>query len=169
MSLGQGIEFVAGHTLRRREQCLERRQETASDCVGPAWLVPAAHRIDRTHPAGDDQPIFASRRNRDTTACGWGRLAPAKPAIEVITDPELVPSRSLSVSSCEPFRDLVELGLSRGRNAMAIWQDLVSQYGHSNSRSTQGSACVIQDDFPACRRSPEQERKYTRTIPARRH
>ncbi len=45
------------------------------------------------------------------------------------------PSRSPSVSACEPFRDLIELGLSRGRNAMAIWQDLVDQHGFKSRRS----------------------------------
>jgi len=70
---------------------------------------------------------------------GWGRLTPAKPAIEVITDPAMdpevitdpgpPPGRSPSTSACEPFRDLIELGLSRDRNVMAIWQDLVDQHG----------------------------------------
>ena len=65
----------------------------------------------------------------------------AKPANEVITDfgaesavgvtapPEPQPGRSPSASSCAPYRDAIELGLSRGRNAMAIWQDLVDAYG----------------------------------------
>ena len=30
---------------------------------------------------------------------------------------------------CAPYRELIELALSRGRNAMAIWQDLVDQHG----------------------------------------
>jgi transposase len=34
-----------------------------------------------------------------------------------------------SASACEPFREIIELGLSRDRNAMAIWQDLVSDHG----------------------------------------
>ena len=67
--------------------------------------------------------------------------APAKPAKEVITDfgaelppktiaaPEPQPGRSPSASACEPYREAVELGLSRGRNAMAIWQDLVDTSG----------------------------------------
>jgi len=37
--------------------------------------------------------------------------------------------RSLSPSTREPYREQVELGLHRGRNAMAIWQDLVSDHG----------------------------------------
>jgi transposase len=65
----------------------------------------------------------------------------AKPAIEVITDfgaewagvasppPEPTPGRSPSFSACEPYRDAIEVGLSRGRNAMAIWQDLVDRSG----------------------------------------
>jgi transposase len=73
---------------------------------------------------------------------GWGR-APAKPANEVITDfgaesvtiavPEPVPGRSPSASACEPYRELIELGLSQGRNAKAIWQDLVDGYSFTAS------------------------------------
>ena len=56
--------------------------------------------------------------------------APAKPANEVITDfgaelavgaSEPQPDRSPSASACVPYREAIELGLSRGRNAMAIW------------------------------------------------
>ena len=65
----------------------------------------------------------------------------AKPAIEVTTGfgVELRgresenPSRHPSASACHPFQEAIELGLSRGRNAMAIWQDLVSEHGFSNS------------------------------------
>jgi transposase len=72
---------------------------------------------------------------------GWGRRAPAKPAIAVTTDfgaesagatvpaPEPQPGRSPSASACEPYREAIELGLSRDRNAMAIWQDLVDGHG----------------------------------------
>jgi len=42
--------------------------------------------------------------------------------------------RSPSVSACEPFQEAIDLGLSRGRNAMAIWQGLVSDYGFTSSR-----------------------------------
>ena len=68
---------------------------------------------------------------------------PPKPAIGVITDfgaglkvnttgaAEPRPGRSPSASACMPHRDAIELGLSRGRNAMAIWQDLVDASGFS--------------------------------------
>ena len=46
-----------------------------------------------------------------------------------ITAPKPQPGRNLSASVCEQYRDLIELGLSRGRNAKAIWQDLVDSHG----------------------------------------
>ena len=70
---------------------------------------------------------------------GWGRQQ-AKPAIEVSTDPgaekrppEVVPSpgRSPSDSACEPYREIIESALAKGRNAMAIFQDLVDGHGFS--------------------------------------
>ena len=74
---------------------------------------------------------------------GWGRRTPANPANEVITDfgaesvritvPEPPPSRSPSGSACEPYRELIELGLSRGRNGKAIWQDLVDTHSFTAS------------------------------------
>ena len=38
-------------------------------------------------------------------------------------------SRAPQASACEPYRELIEQGLRRGRNAMAIWQDLVDGHG----------------------------------------
>jgi transposase len=82
---------------------------------------------------------------------GWGRRAPAKPANEVSPEPEAaemappdskpanavspdsvpvpIPGRSPSASACEPFFDFIELSLSKGRNAKAIYQDLVDDHG----------------------------------------
>jgi transposase len=82
----------------------------------------------------------------------WGRGAPAKPANEVIPDSEAAkPASGLEVTSdsgavsasqtvnpqnlsasrsaCEPHRETIELGLSKGRNAKGIWQDLVDSSG----------------------------------------
>jgi len=67
----------------------------------------------------------------------WKREGKAKAAIEVITgfgaelsgtEPENSKAAG-SASACEPYREIIEVELSRGRNAMAIWQDLVSDYG----------------------------------------
>jgi transposase len=61
----------------------------------------------------------------------------SKPAIQVTTGfgvelrgPKAAKPSS-SRSGCEPFQEAIQLGLSRGRNARAIWQDLVSDYGFS--------------------------------------
>jgi hypothetical protein len=74
---------------------------------------------------------------------GWGKLDPAKPANEVITDfgaelPPLtiverkpIPHSSASISA--NYREAIELGLSHGRNAMAIWQELVDNQGFTAS------------------------------------
>jgi transposase len=74
---------------------------------------------------------------------GWGKLDPAKPANEVITDfgaelPPLtvverkpIPHSSASISA--NYREAIALGLSHGRNAMAIWQELVDNQGFTAS------------------------------------
>src|SRR5206468_130510 len=68
---------------------------------------------------------------------GWGRRAPAKPAIVTPDffapfsqkpDAPSAPSPP-SASVCEEYRELIEQGLARGRNGKAIWQDLVSDHG----------------------------------------
>ena len=46
------------------------------------------------------------------------------------------PKRVLSASACEPFREAIELGLSRGRDATAIWQDLVAENGFDGGYQT---------------------------------
>jgi hypothetical protein len=89
----------------------------------------------------------------------WGRRAPAKPANEVTTGSDAAkpanadevttgfgvelseseqktPKLAPSTSFCEPFRDPIELGLSRDRNAMAIWQDLMSESGFRGGYQT---------------------------------
>ena len=96
------------------------------------------------------------------TPGGWGRKAPAKaatsvtagsdsskPAIEVITGflPEArLPGQGGKRSSgaSEPYREMIELELSRGRNAMGIWQDLVDKHGFTSSIR------VFSDSYSSC-------------------
>ena len=62
---------------------------------------------------------------------------PASAAAEVTTDSDgaaagetaAQPGRNPSASACEAYREAIEVGLSRARNAKAIWQDLVDTYG----------------------------------------
>jgi transposase len=49
---------------------------------------------------------------------------------EVSADPVIrAATRAPSASACEPYRELIAEALSRGRNAVAIWQDLVDDHG----------------------------------------
>jgi len=107
-----------GWSLRRIEEATGVRRETASGYLSAAGVV-----------------VYLP---------GWGRRAPAKPAIQVTTDfiaafsqnSEPPKSRKSSPSTCEPYREQVDLGLRLGRNAMAIWQDLVSDHGFAGGYET---------------------------------
>src|SRR3989442_270681 len=123
-----------GWTLRRIEQATGVRRETAGAYLKAAGIA--------VRPSG-----------------GWGRRS-SKPANGVITDsadskpaneagvttdfirpfsekPSLqLPQPKPSASACEPYRETIELGLSQGRNAMAIWQDIVTGYGFSGGYQT---------------------------------
>jgi len=79
------------------------------------------------------------------TVAGVGRRSASKPAIRVATDfiqpfslkpPIALPPSRLSISECEPFRETIELELSRGRNAIGIWQDLVTDHGFTGAYNT---------------------------------
>jgi transposase len=120
LSEGKREQVIAlgrlGWSLRRIEKTVHIRRETVSGYLKAAGIP--------VRPPG-----------------AWGRRTPANPANEVITDfgaestPEnatgtgQLPGRSPSASACESWREVIELGLSRGRNAKAIWQDLVDDHG----------------------------------------
>jgi hypothetical protein len=57
------------------------------------------------------------------------------PAVATATRVEPQPGRSpsASASACEAYRAAIEVGLSRGRNAKAIWQDLVDAFGFAGA------------------------------------
>ncbi len=119
-----------GWSLRRIEKATAVRRETAA-----AYLKAAGVGV---RPPG-----------------GWGKKAPAKPANEVTTDPEPAkPANEVTTDSSvvaevkpaapeaphtatpsvsEPYRELIDLGLSRGRNAMAIWQEMVDRHGFTGA------------------------------------
>src|SRR5271165_5323262 len=138
-----------GWSLRRIQQTTRIRRETAS-----AYLKAAGIAVRPPSGWGRRAPKPANQVITDSGA--------AKPANEVITDSEVIadlnPSQrdevgarsgpkagrglrehsagadhSPSASACEAYREAIELGLSRGRNARAIYQDLVSEYGFAGS------------------------------------
>ena len=107
-----------GWTLRRIQAATGVRRETAGSYLKAAGLA--------VRPAGR-----------------WGH--PPKPAKELSTDPANPasavsidsepppwpprPERAPAASACEPYRELIELAIARGRQAMAIWRDLVDDHG----------------------------------------
>jgi transposase len=137
-----------GWSLRRIERETEVRRETIS-----AYLKEAG--VDLRPPRGRQLPAKAASPSEGVTPDsrpanpveeGAADLRPAKPAsgiAEVTPDSaaetpaqtaaptEPQPGRSPSASVCEAYRETIEVGLSRGRNAKAIWQDLVDACGFS--------------------------------------
>src|SRR5206468_1688564 len=101
-----------GWTLRRIQAATGVRRETAGAYLKAAGLA--------VRPAGR-----------------WGH--PPKPAIEVSTDPAPAsptpsvgpprPQRASAASAFEPYRELIELAVARGRNAVAIGRDLIDDHG----------------------------------------
>ena len=127
-----------GWSLRRIQKNTGVRRETAAAYLNAAKIAfrpPGGW--GRQSPAKPASEVITESA-AETAANGTiTELAPAKPANEVITDfgaeltagvtvvPDPPPGRSPSASACWPYREAIELGVSRGRNGMAIWQDLV--------------------------------------------
>jgi transposase len=146
-----------GWSLRKIQEATRVRRETISAYLRGAgveiWPPGRWRRERKAKPAigvitGSDAakpalPGFADPRNcnpdpnpENLLTKGKARTT-SKAAIPVITDfgaglsgasSENSPAVG-SASACEPYREIIELGLSRDRNAMAIWQDLVSDHG----------------------------------------
>ena len=135
-----------GWSLRRIQQATHVRRETASTylkAVGIAVRPPSGWGRHEAKPANEVITDFGAAKLAIPVipdACNPNPKNPSnkgrsrttsKPANEnqVITDSAVV----TGASACEPYREAINLGLSRGRNAMAIWQDLVSEYGFASS------------------------------------
>jgi transposase len=110
-------------SLRRIEEATGVRRETASAYLQAAGVPVRPPRRWGRPP----KPANAAGVSTDSADA-----AAAKPANgqEVSTDSELPPpGRSPAASACEPYRELIAAALARGRNAVAIWQDLVDGHG----------------------------------------
>ncbi len=106
-----------GWSLRRIEATTGVRRETAS-----AYLKAAGIPVRRTggRPAVWPPPANPATTPEVSTDSG------ATPVPAAATKP---PSRAPTASACEPYRELIVDAVRRGRNAMAIWQDLVDDHG----------------------------------------
>ena len=105
-----------GWSLRRIEGATGVRRETVSGYLKAAGV---AVRGRGGRPAQWPPPNPAT-----TEAVSTDSVIPVAVAEEPV-----VPTRAPSASVCEPYRALILDGIRRGRNAMAIWQDVVDQHG----------------------------------------
>jgi hypothetical protein len=127
-----------GWSLRRIEQATGVRRETISGYLKAVGIVvrgrgrrrqskakPAISSEEVSTDAAEGNPAISGQVSTDS-----GEAKPSTRA-EVSTDSAPIPrpGRALSTSACEPYRELITEGLRRGRNAMAIWQDLVDDHG----------------------------------------
>jgi transposase len=113
-----------GFSLRQIERVAGVRRETTSAYLKAAGV--AVRRRGGRAGTWPPKPAIGTEVSTD--------LSPPKPATteEVSTDPEVVlapPERAPSGSACEPYREVIEEALARGRNAVGIWQDLVDDHG----------------------------------------
>src|SRR3954463_1874373 len=111
-----------GWTLSRIQEATGIRRETVSGYLKAAGIAVRS----RGRPSESKaNPAISEEVSTDLGA---------KPAITgegVSTDPgrRPPPGRAPSPSACEPYREIIADALTRGRNAVAIWQDLVDDHG----------------------------------------
>ncbi len=117
-----------GWSLRRIEAETGIRRETASSYLRQAGVA-------LREPGGWGHQQASKPAKEMTTGSDEAKPANgAKPATVVTTG--LLPESAsfsaaakTSASACADYRELIEAELSRGRNAMGIWQDLVDGHG----------------------------------------
>lgn len=126
-----------GWSLRRIERETGVRRETAAGYLKSAGIgvrFPGAW--GRRPPAlADSEPANGAITGSTAGAKPANGVIPdldadSKPANEVIPDSGAGrPKQAATASASEPYRELIEQALARGRNAKAIWQDLVDDHG----------------------------------------
>jgi transposase len=129
-----------GWSLRRIEQATGVRRETSGGYLrvaGIALRTPGGWGRRAPSKAATSVTIGSdSSKPAIEVITGFSSATPggnSKPANEVITGflPEQASKRSAGAS--EAYREMIELELSRGRNAMGIYQDLVDGHGFRSS------------------------------------
>src|SRR3989475_941701 len=140
-----------GWPLRRIEQETGVRRETASAYLKAAGVgvrppgawgrrgpAKPANEVTTGSDAGQvERTANPSTNPKSLSTKEKAKAKSAKPANEVTTGFGVeLEAENAKRSVCEPFREAIELGLSRGRDATAIWQDLVSESGFGGSYQT---------------------------------
>ncbi|TMQ33146.1 MAG: IS21 family transposase [Planctomycetota bacterium] len=162
-----------GWSLRRIQKSTGVRRETVAAYLREAGVTVRAPGRWGHEPASTDAGPPPAKPATEATTDSGVELAPAagsaettgadpvkaKPAIAVTTDSGAATAPT-SASACAVHRDAIELGLARGRNAMAIWQDLVDTCGFTGgyqsvkrfvrklAGSTSKEACAVIETAP---------------------
>ena len=128
-----------GWSLRRIEEATGVRRETAGDYLRSAGIVVRSPGSwgPKSLPKPATLVITGSDSSKPAMEVTTGSDEPAnnsKAATLVITGflpsgADLAQHGQRTASSSEPYRELIELELSRGRNVMGIFQDLVDGHG----------------------------------------
>jgi hypothetical protein len=132
-----------GWSLRRIQRETRIRRETAAAYLKAAGIAVRPPRGWGRVPPEPPKPANEVSPDPGPDA-GPAEAAPPAPveeskpangtsAVSPDSDPVYVPGRSPTASACEPYADFIELSLSKGRNAKAIYQDLVDDHGFSVS------------------------------------
>ncbi len=132
-----------GWTLRRIEQATGVRRETAGRYLrGAGIAVRPSGGWGRQPPAKPAIEVSTDSAPAIALQPADPVPEPAKAANETSTDffaaiaGEHAPGRSPTASACEPYREIIQSALARGRNAMAVWQDLVDTFGFAAGYSS---------------------------------
>ncbi|MGA2436652.1 MAG: IS21 family transposase [Bryobacteraceae bacterium] len=124
-----------GWTLRRIEKATGVRRETAGSYLRAAGIAVRPPGGWGRQPPSKPAIEVSTDPAPATALQTSGSADAAKPANEVSTGfsaataGERVPGRSPTTSACEPYREAIQIAVAQGRNAMAIWQDLVDTFG----------------------------------------
>ena len=123
-----------GWPLRRIQRETGIRRETISAYLKEAAVVmrPPRGRQIRAKPASQAGEVTPD--SPPGKPASEGEVSPdSGPESDggTVAEPQTKPSPS--ASACEPFVEAIETGLSQGRNAKAIWQDLVDTCGFTGA------------------------------------
>ncbi|MGC2529726.1 MAG: IS21 family transposase [Candidatus Acidiferrum sp.] len=130
-----------GWSLRKIQKATGVHRTTAAEYLRTAGVsVRPPGAWGKAKPAKPTNEVTPDSRAPEPPAEPSAETPPAKQANGVTPDfggelaisaaaPILPPGNNSSASACEPHREAIELWLSRGRNAKAIWQDLVDIHG----------------------------------------
>lgn len=105
-----------GWSLRRIQDATGIRRETAGAYLRAAGIP--------VRGVGGRPTVWPPPKPATT-----GEVSTDSPPPPGAEEPPPPPERAPRASACEPYRELIVEAVGRGRNAMAIWQDLVDDHG----------------------------------------